>query len=140
MHDRQSRLRQRAIAVARFVEAEGAPPHLRSLVRLFAELAPEVLALGPVPAGFAARILAGLASDEPTLREEFQALVAREAAPPASPTITNMLASELIRTGEHGVMILTAQGRAMLDRLNQSGAHGTDGQRRGPGMPGSVST
>lgn len=115
-------VRRRADEVVRLVEANGSPAHVRAMVRCYAEEAPEVLSLGPVPATFATRLLHGLCSPRPAVRRAFLETVRREAELPPSPTVASMLRADLLAASAQGDVDATARGRALLERLERVGA------------------
>lgn len=119
---RDDTVRNRAREVVRLVEAEGSPAHVQVLVRCFAEHAPEVLSLGPVPATFATRVLHGLCSTRPGVRQAFLDTVRRESQPPSSPTVAGMLRAGLLAPSRDGGVDVTPRGRELLARLERDGA------------------
>lgn len=126
-------VRKRAEEVVRLVEAQQSPAHVRVMVRCFAEAAPEVLSLGPVPATFATRLLHGLCSARAEVRQGFLEAVRRESAPPPSPTVASMIRAGLLGASQGGDVDVTIQGRALLARLVREGAVRveSEGERQG---------
>ena len=113
---------QRAKDVLQLVEEQASPPQVIATVRLFATYAPEVLALGPVPATFAARMLHGLCSERKDIRGGFLFLVQRESTPPASPVISGMRKAGLLTPGDDAKLDISPEGRALHLQLVLVGA------------------
>ena len=92
------------------------------MVRCFADVAPEVLSLGPVPATFAARLLHGLCSTRSDVRQRFLETARRESEAPPSPTVAGMLRAGLLAASHEEGVDVTPKGRTLLDRLVREGA------------------
>jgi len=122
---RHRQVTAQAEANLRQLRADGQPePYLRSLAP-FVALAPEVLALGPAPAGLAMRVLYGLAAFEGDARQRFLATMREEFAS-ASPTLRAMRRDQLVALDADGTPRLTAAGRRLYERLRRVDAFGAD--------------
>jgi len=128
-------VREKSLAILAKLRAEGqGQTYLRTL-EPFVDLAPEVLALGPVPASLAMRVVFGLHVFEGGQRERFLTGLAAELATP-SPILRAMRREGLIALSTDGQVQGTRQGRELFDRLRQAGAFGRFPEwrvRRGPG-------
>ena len=110
-----------ARAVLEQLRRDGQPErHLRALAP-FVELAPEVLALGPLPAWLTTRVLFGLCTFEGEARQRFLATVAEELATP-SPTLRAALRGGLLERDEQGLPRATPAGWDLYRRLERAGA------------------
>ncbi len=119
---RQLDMQRRAYAVLHQCRAEGQPPALLRAYAAFVDGAPELLALGPVPASLAMRVLYGLCSFTGTELADYRALIAAEIAIDA-PTMRAMVRSNLLANTQNGAVATTA-GKALYTRLANVGAFG----------------
>lgn len=100
---------------------EGQPAsYIRSLEQ-FVDTAPELLALGPVPASLAMRVLNGLGLFDSETHTRFLETLTAEFASP-SPTLRAILRSGLVALDQNGCPELTAKGTEFVNRLRHLGA------------------
>lgn len=118
---RARQVRGQSLAILAKLRAEGQDPAYLRTLEPFVDLGPEVLALGPVPASLAMRVLFGMHTFQGGQRERFLAGLAVELIS-SSPTLRAMRREGLLAQGADGQVQETRHGRELFDRLRQAGA------------------
>ena len=117
---RRRQVTAQAKAVLTRLRSEDQPAgYIRSL-EPFVDFAPEVLALGPAPAGLTLRVLYGLGTFEREARARFLETLTTEFASP-SPTLRAILRSGLVALDPAGCPQLTETGNDLFWRLHSLG-------------------
>jgi hypothetical protein len=115
---RNRQVRAQSLAILQKLRAEGQPETLLRRLEPFVELAPEVLALGPVPASLTMRVLFGLCTFEGETRQRFLAGLADDLTSP-SPTLRAVRRSGLLDWQPGTEPAVTERGRLLFERLRQ---------------------